>query len=143
MKKLLLVLCLLLAPAPALFTSGCQNQTTLEAGGAYTNPVLAQTDRAILDASHALTAFLDWHYANTGYLARWPEVGALAAKVAAQKDGWIKEAYAARDAYAAASAAYKAGLGNDVMPSSARLNAALAVLSNVTTQIIAYKNAHP
>ncbi len=143
MRKLLLIVCLICAPLPALFVSGCQNQTTLEAGGVYHDPVLAKTDQAILDASHALTAFLDWQTANASYLSHYPEVGTLAARVAAQKDGWIREAYAARDAYAAASAAYKAGLGADPSPASARLNAALAVLSNVTTQIITYKAAHP
>lgn len=143
MRKYLLAICLLFAPVPALFTSGCQHETTLEAGGVYSDVTIAKTDQAILDASHALTAFIDWSRANATYLARWPEVGQLAVKVAAQKDGWIRDAYAARDAYAGALSAYKAGRGPDPSSASSQLNAALAVLSNVTTQIVSYKSAHP
>jgi hypothetical protein len=142
MKKLILICALAFATPLALVQTGCQHTVTLEAGGAYADPTIATIDHAILDASHALTAFLDWNAANAPYLAKWPEVGALATRVAAQKDGWIRDAYFARDAYASASAAYKAGKAS-APPSNANLNAALAVLSNVTQQIIDYKTAHP
>ena len=121
---------------------GCYSQVTLEQGGAYTEVSLAVADQAILDASHALTGFVGWANANSAYLAKWPEVGVLSAKVAAQKDGWVRDAYMARDAYASALAAYKAGKASTA-PSSANLNAAIAVLTNITTQITAYRAAHP
>lgn len=143
MKKYPLILLFVIGLIAALpvFEAACQHQVALESGGAYHDPVLATTDRAILDTSRVLADFIAWHSANAVYLAKWPEVGALAASVAAQKDGWIRDAYAARDAYASAAAAYKSGLGP--APDGAKLNATIAVLSNVTSQIIVYKNSHP
>lgn len=146
MKKLLpLLLVAVFGLCLTTFQTGCENKTTLEPGGAYSDVNLATVDRTILDASHALQSFVDWHAANATYLAQYPEVGALAAKVAAMKDGWIRDAYAARDAYASASVAYSKALasGQDVVTARDKLNAAMAVISNVTQQIIDYKTAHP
>ncbi len=138
MKKFLLFICLAIA-APVLQT-GCQHEVVLEAGGAYSDPVLATTDRAILDASHAMADFIAWHAANATYLARWPEVAALSAKVSSGRDGWVRSAYAARDAYAEASLAYKAGKQGP--PDGSNLRSAMAVLTNVLAQITASRSAH-
>ena len=138
MKRLFLTL--ILAVMPVMTFQACQHQVTLEAGGAYSDAPLATADQAILDASHTLSGFIEWSGANATYLAKWPEVSALAAKVAVQKDGWIRDAYAARDAYAKAITAYKSATGPT--PDAARLNAALAILANVTAQINDYKTAH-
>lgn len=141
MKKflpLLLLSCFALT-APVIQT-GCQHTVTLESGGAYSDSTLAVTDRAILDASRAMGDFVAWNEANATYLARWPEVGVLAAKVRAGRDGWIRNAYAARDAYAQAESAYKAGKQGP--PDGAQLRAALAVLNDLTTQIVSYRSQH-
>lgn len=145
MKKVLLVLALALCVITVPVYTGCTSHTTLEQGGVYSDANLAVADQAILNGSHALSGFLNWHAANADYLAQWPEVGNLAAKVTALKDGWIRDAYAARDAYASASQAYKKSFasGQDVLTARDKLNAALAVLDNITTQINAYKTAHP
>lgn len=141
MKKLLplLLLACLTLTVPVLQT-GCSHAVTLESGGAYSDPALATTDRAILDASHAMTDFVAWKAANATYLASWPEVAILAAKVSAGRDKWVRDAFAARDSYALASAAYKAGKQGP--PDGANLRAAMAVLSDLTTQIISYRSAH-
>lgn len=141
MKKLLPLLFLsCLALSVPIVQTACSHAVTLEAGGVYSDPALATADRAILDASHALGDFVAWQAANAAYLARWPEVAALAAKVSAGRDGWVRSAYAARDAYAQASAAYKAGKQGP--PDGSNLRAALAVLSDLTTQITSYRSAH-
>lgn len=143
MKRLFLIFALVLSAI--VFPVGCQHQVTLEPGGAYSDATLATADQAILDASHTFTGFLDWYTANAAFLAKWPEVGQLASSVAAQKDGWIKNAYLARDAFAQAQKAYKDAKGSstDVDTKRAQMNAALALISNVTQQITTYRNAHP
>ncbi len=143
MKRLLLALALCVAVP--LVPVGCNSQQqTLEAGGAYTDPILAKTDRAILDASHAMTAFIDWANINSAYLARWPEVAQAAKNIAAQKDSWIRDAYAARDAYASAAQAYRVAAGTSAAVDAKRaaLDGAIAVLANIVTQVISYQNAH-
>lgn len=147
MKKLTFLFALLYSIGAFVIidTAGCKSQVTLAAGGAYSDPVLAQTDQSILDASHALTGFVQWTSANSAFLAKYPEVLALATSVASQKDGWIKSAYSARDAYAKAAADYRAGIGDSatVNAKQAALNGALAVLNNISSQIVAYRAAHP
>lgn len=125
-----------------VYQAGCQHQVTLETGGVYSDPVLATTDQAILDSSRALTAFVEWANANATYLARWPEIGQLAIRVATQKDGWIRDAYAARDAYAQAAKDYKDGKAGSPDPQRAKLNGILALIKSATDQIINYRNAH-
>jgi hypothetical protein len=124
--------------------------TTLAPGGAYSDVNLAQTDQAILDANGAMDGFVQWEAANHTFLLKYQEVGALAAIITAQKGGWVKEAYAARDAYASASQAYKAAIaaGKTADPTGQnaahdKLIAALAVLTDVTKQVVAYRAAHP
>ena len=131
-------------PATTTTFTGCTSKTTLEEGGVYHDPVLAVADRSILDSSKALSGFIEWANTNSEYLAKWPEIGVLAGKIAAQKDGWIKDAFAARDAYASAYAAYQAGKGDakDADAKRAMLNGSLALLSNVIAQINAYKLNH-
>lgn len=145
MKRYLisLVLAFTAISVPVLQTA-CTHVTTLEAGGVYSDPILAQTDRAILDASHALTGFIDWTQANAAYLAKYPDVITLADKILNAKDGWIRDAYAARDAYASALTAYRAGKGDQTTVSAkqAALNGAIAVLNNITAQITAAQTAH-
>lgn len=127
-----------------LISTGCQNKVTLEQGGAYTDPVLATTDQSILDASKAIQGFLSWYDTNKTFLDKYPEVGKLADSVRSNEKTWIKDAYSARDSYAAASVAWKAGKGSqpDADAAHAKLNAALAVLSNLTAQIAAYRSSH-
>lgn len=127
-----------------LIDAGCTNKITLASGGAYTDPVLATTDQSILDASKAIQGFLGWYDANKDFLAKYPEVGKLADQVRSNEKSWIKDAYSARDSYASASVAYKTGKGTqadaDVLHS--KLNAALAVLNNITAQIATYRSSH-
>ena len=149
MKKFILMFALAFtAVALPLSQTGCKSSSvTVAAGGVYSDPVLAVADQSILDTSAALTGFVQWVGANSGALVKYPEVTALAATITQQKDGWIKSAYSARDAYASAAADYKAAKAGSsaatVSATQAALNGALAVLSNVTTQITAYKAAHP
>jgi hypothetical protein len=146
MKKLFpsVFLALAMACAVPIIETACPNGVTLAAGGAYSDPVLATTDQAILDASSLFSGFLSWDNANATFLARYPEVGTFAASIAANKDAWIKSAYAARDSYAAAVKAYKAGTGSqsDVDAAHAKINGAIALLNNISTQITSYRSAH-
>lgn len=138
------VRCLPLAGV-AVLTTSCK-QTALEPGGAYTDPVLAKTDQSILDASRAMTAFVEWAKANSVYLARWPEVAQLAKNIETQEKQWVRTAYEARDAYASASKEYRkavaAGVAGALPPNRAKLDGALAVLTNVVSQVVAYQQAH-
>lgn len=138
---------------------GCANGTgtvTLAPGGVYSDPVLAQEDQAILDASNAIQGFLSWYDANAALLSKTPALANLATSVRAQEKGWIKDAFAARDAYAAASKAYRTAVAQssaspgsaapDVAPQTAALakfQVALAIIDSVTAQIAAYRAAHP
>ncbi len=121
--------------------TGCQHAVTLEAGGAYSDAYLATTDQAILDTAKTLDGFLSWYNANATFLAKYPAVGQLAAKVTAHQNEWLRDAYAARDVYANAEVAYKAGKG--AAPSVAAVNSALSVLNDIATQINSAKTAHP
>jgi hypothetical protein len=143
MRKLFITFALAFAAVAVPLThTGCGTHTvTLEQGGAYSDAYLATTDQAILTAAQTLDGFLAWNAANSVFLAKYPEVGVLAAKVAANKDQWIRDAYAARDIYAKAEVAYKAGQGP--VPNNATVAAALSVINDITTQINAYKAAHP
>ena len=143
MKKNILIL----FAGLALLFSGCgSHPVTLAPGGVYTDPVLAQTDQAILDTSAALTGFLSWNTENSAFLVKFPAVGALAEKVAANKDGWIRDAYKARDAYAVDAKAYRdaiaLGQTNATPPNRAKIDAALAVLTSLATQVTALKATH-
>ena len=130
--------------AAVLVLSGCGGgKITLAPGGVYSDPVLAVTDQAILDANTALTGFVSWANANATYLAKWPEIASLASKVTVNQNTWIKDAFTARDTYAQAAAAYKAAGSTGSPPSQAGIQAALAVMTNVTAQIAAYQAAHP
>lgn len=148
-KFITLVAMACLAVAVPLMQSGCSHPpVTLAPGGVYTDPILATTDQSILDADAALTGFVDWAGANAAYLAKYPEVTQAAANVAANKAGWIKNAYALRDAYAAASKAFKTaatGTGDPtaVSAAQAKLTGALAAIQSITAQVIAYQAAHP
>lgn len=132
-------------PVVPLTFVGCQQGVmTLEPGGAYTDPVLAKTDRAILDASKLLTDFVAWAASNSAYLAKWPEVGMLAARISAYEKGWFRDAYLARDAYAEAAKAYRFGATpkTNVDSKRAALDGAMGVVENITKQIIAYRASH-
>lgn len=150
MKRIILILALAFsAIAVPVIQTGCANKITLEPGGAYTDPYLAKTDQAILDSSRTLQAFVAWHAANSTFLAKYPAVGALAIEVAGKEKGWIRDAYAARDAYALAAKAYREAAGtpgadaSEVELRRAKLNGALALINNITQQIVAYRAAHP
>ncbi len=133
-------------PLALVHVTGCAGTTTLEAGGAYSDPVLAQADRAILDASRAMTEFIAWQRANAAFLAKWPEIERAARNIESQRDGWEKDAYAARDAYASAAKDYRKAIADGVVgalpPSRAKIDGSIAVLTSVVTQIGAYRNAH-
>lgn len=135
------------ALAMPFIITGCKTTgTTLAAGGVYTDPYLAKTDQFIFDSAKSLDDFVTWQSNNAAFLSKWPEVAALAQNVSANKSQWIKDAYAARDSYASAEAAYKAAIaaGNSgaIAPTTAKVDAAVAVITNITNQIIAYKAAH-
>lgn len=134
MKKLLLPFVFALA---LLGGVGCQHAVTLEAGGAYSDPILATTDRAILDADATLTGFVNWANTNAGYLSQWPEIAQLAHHVTAAKDGWILDAYMARDVYAQAVKA-----GKDSTGAKKNLDVTMAVLSSLLTQVSQFESAH-
>lgn len=122
---------------------GCSTApVTLEAGGAYSDAYLATTDQAILDAARTLDGFMAWYKANATFLAKYPEVGVLAASVSAHQNEWLRNAYTARDTYASAEAAYKKSLSS-APPSTAGVVAALSVITDVTKQIAAYRASHP
>ena len=147
MKKLLILLglAMLTLSVPVLET-GCQHQVTLEQGGAYTSATLATADASILAAASALDGFVTWENTNSAFLAKWPEIHALAVNVAVNENTWIRNAYAARDAYASAEVAYKSALAagqTGVTPDRAKIDAALALLKNISDQIVAYRAAHP
>lgn len=130
--------------ASPIIQSGCVGTTTLQPGGVYTEPVLAKTDQEILDSDKILTDFVSWQSAHAAVLGA--EIATLAQKVSANKNQWIKDAYAARDAYADDLKTYKAAIasGNTgaIPPTTAKINAAVAVIANITAQITAYKSAH-
>lgn len=136
--------------------TGCSTTPHLEAGGVYTDIVLAKTDQTILDASHTMAGFVQWQSANAAYLAKWPAVGELANRISAQKDGWIRNAYAARDSYALALLAYreavaaskdKSGPAVDEarakqVAARAKLDGAIALLNDIADQIIQFRTDH-
>src|ERR1700694_200231 len=127
--------------AMPVLQTGCQHTVTLEAGGVYSDAYLATTDQAILDAAKTLDGFISWYKANATYLAKYPAVVDLAAKVTAHQNEWLRDAYAARDAYAKAETLYKAGKAT--APTTATVNAALSVLNDVIAQINASKTPTP
>ena len=141
--RLLFILAMTLAVvAVPVVETGCASHTVaLEAGGVYSDAYLATTDQAILDAAKTLDGFVAWYNANATFLAKYPAVGQLSAKVTAHQNEWLRDAYAARDAYANAETAYKAGKAT--APSTAAVNAALSVLKDITTQINAAKANNP
>lgn len=144
MKNRILLLAVLALSAISLpvLETGCASQPiTLEQGGVYSDAYLATTDQAILDAAHSLDGFLGWYAANATFLAKYPAVGELAAKVTAHQNEWLRNAYAARDTYANAETAYKAGKAT--APSTATVAAALSVLKDITTQIASAKSQTP
>lgn len=148
MKNMLIILraAVLGLCIPILQTS-CQSSApvTLEPGGTYSDSILATTDQSILDAQKLVDDFGAWYVANSSYLSQWPEVGSLAANVAAHNNEWFRNAYAARDAYASVSADYKNGKATsaDLDAKHADINVALSVLNNITAQITTYKTQHP
>jgi hypothetical protein len=127
--------------AMPVLQTGCQHTVTLEQGGVYSDAYLATTDQAILDAAKTLDGFAAWYKANAAYLAKYPAVGDLAAKVTAHQNEWLRDAYAARDSYAKAAALYKAGQGT--APTTAAVSAAISVLNDVVAQINASKTPTP
>lgn len=147
MKTFPLLVLLTLAGLTACFAPACKTSVAVAPGGAYSDVNLALTDKAILDANSALEGFLSWYNSNAAVLAKWPEVGKLAATVTAQKNGWIRDAYAARDAYALAAIAYRKaladGAANAVPPERAKMDGALSILKTAIDQFNAYKAAHP
>lgn len=141
-KYLSLFVFALAAFLPSAFQTGCANHgTTLETGGPYTDPYLAATDESILAASRTMDGFLAWNTANATFLAKYPQVGQLAAQIQAHRDEWERDAYIARDSYAAAMKAYKDGLGTS--PTTAKVDAALSILNSIATQAANLKSATP
>jgi hypothetical protein len=142
--------------APVVLTQpGCSSAVTLAPGGAYTDPVIFQANDNILKADDAMIGFVDWATTNAPVLAQWPEIGRLAASISAQKDGWIRDAYLARNAYVTAADAYKVAVdqatkAGGVLPdgtakdaAKAKLDGLIAALTNITATIANYKSAHP
>ena len=154
MKKFLLIFALAFsAVAVPLTQTGCKTTTTLEQptattapGTFYTSADLAVFDQGILTARLALDSFVQWEAANAVFLAKYPEVHALAVSVKTGEDQWTRDAYAARDAYASAVVTYTAALAAGQAgsaPDHAKIDAALALLQNLATQVAQYRAAHP
>jgi hypothetical protein len=140
-KYLSLFVFAIAAICPIAVQTGCANHgVTLETGGPYSSSYLATTDQAILDASKAIDGFLSWYQTNATFLAKYPEVGQLATQVQAHKKEWEVDAYAARDAYAAAEKAYKDGLGTS--PTTAKVDAALSILNSIAAEAASLNAAH-
>lgn len=147
MKKLLTLLALaFFAVALPVYQAGCTSgSVTLAPGGAYTDPVRYQLDKVISDADGLALGLLGWYDTNRAFLSKWPEIGNVAETVRANENKWIKDAYAAEDAYLAAAVAYKTGSASldGVNAAQAKFAGALSLLKNLTTQLAAYQAAHP
>jgi hypothetical protein len=129
----------------ALTFAGCAStgKVTLAPGGVYHELTLAQVDQSINDAETALDGGIQWISDNAVFLSRWPEIAAVAANVAAHKDEWERQARAARTTYAKALAAYRAAGLQGAAPTTAAVDAAIAAIADINTQIAAYQAAHP
>lgn len=146
MKKLFTILALaFFATAMPVYTGCTSGSVTLAPGGAYTDPVRYQLDKVISDADGLALGLLGWYDTNRAFLSKWPEIGNVAETVRANENKWIKDAYAAEDAYLAAAAAYKAGTASldGVTAAQAKFAGTLSLLKNLTTQLAAYQAAHP
>lgn len=154
-NRILPLLALTLLGAFVLSGSTCQSTSvTLAPGGVYTDPVLFSTDQAILDGRKALTDALAWYDANAAFLAKYPAVGVVAEKIRSQADTWEKAAYQARDEYAKAAKDYRAAVAaatpgspppdqTAALAAHAKLQGAIAVLTDVAADLAAYRAAHP
>lgn len=121
-------LALIVAPLCALVTSpGCA-QRQLDRTGHYgsgaaavgltpdasaeakeaAGKVLFTADQWIGVADKTFTLFIAWEADNREALARWPEIGEEARRIAKNKDDWLREAFRFRDAYAVNPVAEKA-----------------------------------
>jgi hypothetical protein len=138
----------LLLAAFAFALAGCPatSKVTLAPGGAYTDPVIFQADKSIDQAIVAMDGFVAWQSANATFLAQWPEIAVLAKSISTNEGQWVRDAYAARDAYIAAADAYKAaGANADGTAKTAaqtKLDGLVAALVSVTTNVAAFRTAH-
>jgi hypothetical protein len=134
---------LVLVMLVSLTLSSCKTPT-LEAGGPYTDPVLYQTDRSILDGVKALNDFVALTEVNSVYLTeKVPQAMALAVQIRTNTDMWEIQAYKARSAYASAKQAYDVAVaaskanntpapdGTVVTTTRDKLNGAIAVIQNL------------
>jgi len=137
----------LLCMFAALYVTGCKTgSVTLAPGGAYSDPIVFQADKSIDQAITAMDGFIAWQSANAAYLAQWPEIATLAKSIHDNEATWVKDAYAARDAYIAAADAYKAAGtnadGTAKAEAQAKLDGLISALVSVTTNVAAFRTAH-
>jgi hypothetical protein len=138
----------LLLAAFAFALAGCPatSKVTLAPGGAYSDPIIFQADKSIDQAVTAMDGFIAWQSANSAYLAQWPEIAALAKSISTNEAQWVRDAYAARDAYIAAADAYRlAGVNADGTAKAAaqtKLDGLIAALVSVTTNVAAFRTSH-
>ena len=136
-----------------LALTGCPKPVVLEAGGPYSDPVLYQTDRAILDAKHGLLDFTAWVDTNNAFLtANAPQAVMLASQIKANLDTWEKTAFTLRTAYASSLKAYADAVaaskanntpapdGTVVTTAHDKLQGAVAVLENLLPLIAQYRS---
>lgn len=138
----------LLFAAVALALAGCPStgKVTLAPGGAYSDTVIFQANKTIDQAIVAMDGYIAWQSANATFLAQWPEIAALAKNISDHEGEWVRDAYAARNAYITAADAYKAaganadGTAKDA--AQAKLDGLVAALLNVTTSVSQFRTAH-
>lgn len=126
--RALIVVALLIVPLCALVTSPGCGQRQLDRRGHYgsgaaavglsaaaspeareaAGKVLFQADQWIGVADQTFTLFIAWEADHRQALARWPEIGEEARRIAKHKDDWLREAFRLRDAYAVNPVAEKA-----------------------------------
>jgi len=144
---------LLLVVLVGLAMAGCPKPIVLETGGPYSDPVLYQTDRAILDAKKGLLDFTAWVDTNNAYLtANAPQAVMLASQIKANLDTWEKTAFTLRTAYASSLKAYADAVaaskanntpapdGTVVTTANNKLQGAIAVLQNLLPLIAQYRS---
>ena len=92
-------LSLLLLPVASF--SGCSTPRDLDPSGVYAGDrALYEADKAILEASDAFDVVLAWADRNAAYLAQDAKAAAFVADVRTNRKAWLRDALAARDAYA-------------------------------------------
>lgn len=128
-RSFLSIVAVLSLVATCFIESGCQTKPVLEPGGEYSSVDLFKIDQSIKSANETMKAFVEWENQTHKDGSRAAE---LAFNVGARRLTWIKDAYVARDAFAAARTA----------ATKSDLDAALKIITEILNQIAAAKQSH-